>query len=134
MYLTKNLMSRIYKEFLQLSSKKITKKKVKRLERCFTNEDIKMVSKCMKRCSVQLVISKMQIKTSDVLLHTIEWLTTKPDKHVNQLEFSYFAGKSRRWYNCFGKQFDSFLESYNPTVPFTARGKRHENQKWPECH
>ena len=65
-------MSGIYKEFLQLNSKKTTLKKVKRLERCFTNEDIKMVNKCMKRCSVQLGISKMQIKTSDIPLHTIE--------------------------------------------------------------
>ena len=69
----------------------------------------------------------MQIKTSDIPLHTTEWLTTKTDKYVNQLEFSYFAGESRRWYNYFGKQFDSFLESYNPTVPFIAREKRHEN-------
>lgn len=64
-------MARIYKEFLQLNGKK-TKLKVKRLERCFTNEDIKMVNKCMKRCSLQLVTSKMQIKTSDIPLHTTE--------------------------------------------------------------
>ena len=115
------LISKIYKQLLQLNSRKINdpiKKWTKKLNRYFCKVDIHMAKKHMKRCSISLIIREIKVKTTMryhlmlVRIAVIQTSTNKCREGAEKRESFYTVGGNAKWYSHYGEQCGVSLKNW----------------------
>lgn len=111
----------IYKEFLKLNNKdnnSVFKKFTKYLNRNYTEDNIQLSNKPIKRGSTSLVISKMQMKLqSNTTTYLLDWLKfrktlqiqVRTSKDTKELLTLIHLVVMQKWYSYSGNLFGNFL-------------------------